>query len=304
MPTLLHLAVSLVLTAACSKAEPVAKSPHAKQMNAAIEKLVELHRILPPPQAGDWLGSHDEPGQTFNQWLEYDPTLPGKKRNTLYLQPIGKFSGKQAKIAKLTAEYMGLYFGLPVKVAEALPLSVVIEEARRVHPDWGVKQLLTSYILDHVLKPRLPDDAAAVLGLTTMDLWPGKGWNFVFGQASLVDRVGVWSMNRYGSLEKGPGFKKVLLRTIKTATHETGHMFSLLHCTAYKCNMCGSNHLDESDAHPLWLCPHCMVKVCTLTNCDPKNRYLKLAEFAKEHLYDYQEKFFLKSAEALTAPEK
>ena len=42
-----------------------------------------------------------------------------------------------------------------------------------------------------------------------------------------------------------------------TATHETGHMFSMLHCTAYECCMCGSNHREESDRRPVYLCPEC-----------------------------------------------
>ncbi len=38
-----------------------------------------------------------------------------------------------------------------------------------------------------------------MLALTTSDLWPGEGWNFVFGQASLSERVGVWSLHRLGN---------------------------------------------------------------------------------------------------------
>lgn len=30
----------------------------------------------------------------------------------------------------------------------------------------------------------------AVLGLAALDLWPGEGWNFVFGQANLTERRG------------------------------------------------------------------------------------------------------------------
>jgi WD40 repeat protein len=37
------------------------------------------------------------------------------------------------------------------------------------------------YILHEVLEPQRPTDALAYLALTGSDLWPGKGWNFVFG---------------------------------------------------------------------------------------------------------------------------
>ena len=48
-----------------------------------------------------------------------------------------------------------------------------------------MKQILTTHVLGEVLKPRLPKDAAAYIAFTASDLWPGEGWNFVFGQATL-----------------------------------------------------------------------------------------------------------------------
>ena len=43
----------------------------------------------------------------------------------------------------------------------------------------------------------LPDDAYCLIGLMNMDLYPRKGWNFVFGISRLVRRVGVFSLARY-----------------------------------------------------------------------------------------------------------
>ena len=121
-------------------------------------------------------------------------------------------------------------------------------------------------MLDQVLRPRLPADASTYLALTTSDLWPGEGWNFVFGQASLNQRVGVWSIARNGDPHGDEhGLPLCLLRTLKTASHETGHMFSMPHCTLYECNMCGSNHRQEADRRPLWLCPCCLAKLCHAT---------------------------------------
>ena len=128
--------------------------------------------------------------------------------------------------------------------------------ARREHPTWHVKQILSTYVLDEVLRPRLPADACAYIALTTSDLWPGEGWNFVFGQASLSERVGVWSIARNGDPHGGDAaFRLCLLRTLKTASHETGHMFSMQHCTLYECNMCGSNHQRGSGPPPLVALP-------------------------------------------------
>ena len=88
--------------------------------------------------------------------------------------------------------------------------------------------MLTTYILHDVLPPRLSQDAAVLIALTAADLWPGEGWNYVFGQASLSDRVGVWSLHRFGDAEESDdAFRQCLRRTLKTASHETGHMFSM-----------------------------------------------------------------------------
>ena len=150
---------------------------------------------------------------------------------------------------------MGLYFNLPVTIMQDLPLTVIPAKARRIHPSRDDKQILTSYVLHDVLAPNLPDDAAAYIAFTASDLWPGKGWNFVFGQASTRKRVGVWSIYRNGDPENE--FELCLRRAVGTAVHETGHMFTLLHCTAYECNMCGSNNREESDCRPIALCPVC-----------------------------------------------
>ncbi len=264
-----------------------------------IEKLRPLHRKLGPPGPADWLAHHEEPGQTFVEYVEGHPTLPRGRRRAIYVQPLGEFTGHQRKIVSLTAEFLGLYFNLPVKTRKDLPLSLVPETARRTHPGWGDKQLLTGYILRNVLRPRLPDDAACYIAFTASDLWPGGGWNYVFGEATIHHRVGVWSIYRFGNPETE--FRLCLLRTMKLAGHETGHMFSLLHCIAHECNMCGCNHLAEADAHPLWLCPECVSKVSWATGADPVKRYEKLAEFCERHGLKEEVEFYRKSVEALKA---
>src|SRR5262249_6165386 len=120
-------------------------------------------------------------------------------------------------------------------------------EARRRPPRPGTEQLLTTSLLNGVLRPDRPDDALAYLAFTAGDLWPGMGWNFVFGQASLRERTGVWSLHRHGDPAGGPeAFRLCLRRTLATASHETGHILTMQHCTAFACNMNGSNSLEEA----------------------------------------------------------
>ena len=112
--------------------------------------------------------------------------------------------------------------------------------------------------------------------------------------------MGIWSINRNGVPGEGEeGFKLCLVRTIKTAVHETGHMFSMHHCTAYECVMCGSNSLEESDRKPLHLCPECLAKVCWATQADPVARYQRLISFCQENGIEPERTFFETSIEAL-----
>ena len=296
-----HL-LPLVPVACCAALLSCASAADRKPTDVPpqYKKLLPLHEKLGKPKPGEWLDQHREPGQTYREYVGSGPIRPTRKRGVIYVQPLGEFKGTQRKIVNLTAEHVQLYFGLKVKISKDLPLSLIPAKARRVHPSWGDKQILSTYVLDEVLRPRLPKDAVAYIALTTSDLWPGEGWNFVFGQASLQQRVGVWSIYRNGDPDASEdAFKLCLRRTIKTATHETGHMFSMVHCTYYRCNMCGSNHRAESDSHPMWLCPICLAKLCWATKTDPEKRYEKLAAFSKEHGLEAERKFYEESLTVL-----
>ena len=267
------------------------------RLPAEFQKLLPLAVPLGPPRPGDWRAAHPEPAETYQQFLRSGPNRARPERRTIYVQPLGEFRPAEQKIVAITGQYMEIFFGLPVTTRKDLPLGVVPASARRMHPSWGVDQVLSTYVLSKVLAPRLPPDAAAYIAFTTSDLWPGEGWNFVFGQASLSQRVGVWSIHRFGDPETR--FAPCLRRTMALASHETGHMFSLAHCLFYECNMCGSNSLAESDRRPSWLCPVCMAKLCYATGADPAVRLRRLMEFSKTRGLKAEENFYRKSLEAL-----
>lgn len=267
---------------------------------AVFRRLVPLHERLGKPRPGDWLERHPERGQTYRQYLASQPIRADARRRVLDIQPLGEFSPSQRKIVDLVAGFERIYFQLPVRVLGDLPLSVIPDKARRTHPEWKKPQILSTFVLNDVLKPRLPDDAVAMIAFTASDLWPGEGWNFVFGQASLGDRVGVWSINRFGDPDASEkSFHKTLKRTLRTAVHETGHMFSLPHCTFFQCVMCGSNHLEEADRQPLSLCPICLAKLCYATGAEPRKRFKELIGFAKEHGLADETELWQRSLEAL-----
>jgi archaemetzincin len=244
------------------------------------ERLRPLARPLAAPRVGDWLAEHWEPGQTFDQYLRARPVRRGDRFRAIYLCLVGAFGAPQQRLVELARECLSLFYDVPVEVREQLPLARIPPEARRVHPEWGVKQILTTYVLHDVLLPRRPSDALAYLALTTSDLWPGEGWNFVFGQANLRKRVGVWSLYRKGDPTRDEeSFRTCLFRTVQTATHETGHILTLKHCTAWVCGMNGSNSLEESDRRPLHFCPVCLRKLCWNLQVEPAPYLARLGAF-------------------------
>jgi archaemetzincin len=266
----------------------------------AREKLRPLHERPDPPKPGEWRYEHREGGQTFEEYVHGLPTLPTSARKTLVIQPIGPFDPEREKILTLTIDYLGRYFNLPTRREPALPVDVVPAKARRVHPKWGDKQLRSEWILQDLLKPQLPADAAALIAFTASDLFPADGWNYVFGEADLKARVGVWSVYRHGDPSKSTeAYFLALRRALKVAIHETGHMFSLEHCTAYRCVQAGVNHLDEEDRAPLWLCPECVTKVLWATQNEPEKRYESLMAFCRDAGLEDEARFFARSLATL-----
>lgn len=275
-------------------------SPDLARIAQVMQALEPLQQPLGKPREGEWLYTHKEPGQSYKEYIGSEPVIPTSQRRTIYIQPIGEFTAKQRKVVTLAAEYISACYGLPVKIEKDILLDVIPDSARRTHPTWGGKQILSTYVMDKVLAPRLPKDAFAMIAFTSSDLWPGEGWNFVFGQASLRDRVGVWSIHRFGDPDKNDDqFRDCLRRTVATGVHELGHMFSMEHCIYNECVMCGSNSLPEADCRPLSFCPVCMGKMLWATGTRAEEHLSKLAEFCHKQGLGDDAKAFNKALAAV-----
>jgi archaemetzincin len=244
---------------------------------------------LPAPGPQDWLAAHPEPGQTFAQFVQSRPNRPDQKRKVIYLQPLGEFRRDEAPPVDVLRQYAAAYFTLEVRMLPSLGLAGQNITTRR-NATTGNRQLLTTDILA-ALKRRIPDDAFCLLGITMEDLYPEPSWNFVFGQASLRERVGVYSFARYDpafyGAARGPDHDKTLLRrSCKVLAHETGHMFGLQHCIYFRCVFNGSNHLDESDARPQHECPVDLHKLQYSIGFDVARRYAGLLQFYRKVGFD------------------
>ena len=264
-----------------ANAPSLAGDPRPPRLVAAMEAVKPFFSPLPKPGPTDWLASFNEPGQTFAEYLNSKPTVPTEERKTIYVLPLGKFTARQDDAIRITSQYLEAFYGLPVKTLPQRSISRPLRiKDSRINAISKKEQVRTGYILDDVLRPMLPHDAAALIAFTNEDLYPDNSMNYVFGQASLENRVGVWSLYR---LDDKHDVRTFLLRTIKIATHETGHMFSMHHCVAYNCVMSGSNHLEETDSHPIDACPECMAKISWFSHVSPAARYQRLAEVCRRN---------------------
>ena len=257
---------------------------------------------IPIPKSGDWLAVHRETGQTFDDFVRRKPNRPDKIRSKIYLQPLGEFGFPQSRVppkgqiplVESLREVACAYFAMQVEVLPRLALSDHTITTR-TNPFTENRQILTGDVLT-ILKKNVPTDAFCVLAITMEDLYPDASWNFVFGQASLRERVGVYSFARYDPAfygeKRGKDYEKLLLRrSCKVLAHETGHMFGLKHCIYFKCVLNGSNHLKESDSRPMHLCPVCLRKLQHSVGFNVVSRFCNLSRFYKKAGFDNEAKW-------------
>ena len=188
----LLLVMAFLLLAGCRRSAgpqislPSPNGPEVARLRSVMETVRPLYL---PQQPMLWDLVYPEHGQTFQEYLTSNPNIPRDPRRILYVRPLGDLTPAQLRIVELTAEYLEQFYGLPTRIAPALPMAHVPAPAHRFNSYLKTDQIQTGYLMDQ-LKRALPDDAFAQIGLTASDLYPDEKMNFVFGQAMLRDRSG------------------------------------------------------------------------------------------------------------------
>ncbi|MEA9414961.1 archaemetzincin [Flavobacterium sp. PL02] len=234
---------------------------------------------LSRPVEGEWLFTHKEKGQSFEQFINSRHVIPTNNSNIIYIRPIGDFNALQKKQIELVREYLEIFFQLKTKTLEKLSNDIIPSSARRIgHED--NEQFLAGYILDSVLKKEKPLNRIALMALTEVDLYPKPEWNYVFGLASYRDKIGVSSIYRLQDEVLTPtNFDLCLSRLLKTCSHEIGHMFGLYHCIEADCVMNGTISLPETDNSTIRLCSSCQRKLNSSIKYDNKKRLIELEKY-------------------------
>jgi len=258
----------------------VARDPPAYYSDALFQKMGE-------PQPGDWMAAHPEPAQSFADYVRSGPNRPRQVRHWLVLQPLGTMTPETRDRMETFRAFLTAYYALPVRTGGWIPMANAKSRERNLYGR-TFRQYLTGDILQNMLLPRVKISTFAVLGVTMDDLYPEESWNYVFGQAWLTHRVGVYSLVRFypefwGDERTDAAEHLGLARGLQTLVHETGHMFGVHHCQTYQCVMNGSNSLRESDARPIHLCPECLRKFRWNIGFDVVAHYEALQAFYAAH---------------------
>ena len=281
---------------------PTHRNPALQSDYERIDKLAPLFTSLPKPAANDWLSKNPEGGQSFDIYVVEHQVPICQQYSEINLIALGDFTKAQLRLLAQTGDFLERFYGMPVRMLEPVSLANLPPKAQRLRDDGRSRQLLTTYLMFEVLKPRRTESAAALLGFVADDLWGGGDSNWVFGQAAISERVGVWSLFRNGNADGDENeFRLCLLRTLKTAAHETGHLFGMPHCVAFACGMNGSNRREESDRRPLEFCPECQAKLWRTCELDPQDRIHRLIEFSDDAGFVAEARFWRKLSDRLNS---
>ena len=155
------------------------------------KEIIEHFGPLPIAGPSDWLTSHPETGQTYEEYTQGRNNEITPSKNVIYLLPLyinneKKQNGEENELISKLSIVMKIFYQLDVKI---LPKFQITENVQtRIH--FNALQLNTKDILNEMEK-LLPKDAYCMLSFTNIDLYPSESWNYVFGQARLRHRVGL-----------------------------------------------------------------------------------------------------------------
>jgi len=169
-------------------------------------------------------------------------------KDKIYILPLVK----QEDVIVYLKNNLSKIFSLEVEVLENIEIPLYSYNPRR-------KQYNSTLVLKELLKDKFK---GYTLAICDVDLY-AEGLNFVFGEASFLNKICIISLTRlrqeYYGLPKNNNL--FLERTLKEAVHELGHLFGLGHCSNPKCVMYFSNSILDTDKKDFNFCILCKKKL-------------------------------------------
>jgi hypothetical protein len=172
---------------------------------------------------------------------------------------VGDLSPSEEQILTATREFLGITFGVPVRIHRRLASSEIPSELLRVDDRFNDRTLLSSAILDKLLAQG-PDDAFATLAITANELYPAATAPYLAARGSARERVTVWSIGHHRNLDSAsPAFRSALQTSLASALRAVAPIYGLNECSADRCSLHAP--LSSMAARQVLLCPACVHKL-------------------------------------------
>lgn len=244
------------------------------------------------PEEGDWLMTHKEYGQTYDQYINKDIIPVDNNHKVIYIVPLSFNSNDfiDQKFYECVISLCEAFFsGMKVSLLEVSNTFNNID-TKKVNDKIKIN---ADQLLER-LSEEIPMDAFFLFGLLDTDLYTEytlPNGNVVtsptYGTKNLKERISIFSFVRFDPLffKKEQNLSKekrikvyfILLKRVCSAiTRELCYMFGMKNCVYFSCCMNGTNR-TEFDNKQIELCPVCLRKL--ITNINAMGKDLKSYRF-------------------------
>lgn len=273
-----------------------------------------FYDIIKEPEPGDWLMSHKEYGQTYDEYKRNDYFPTGKNNDVIYIAPLS-FSSSELMNQDFLINIINLcsafFSGMKVRLKE---ISSEFNNVGNKTED-GQLQINAVDLLDKLIEEK-PKDAFCLFALIDTDLYSenimddGKVISTpICGARNIPGRTSLFSFARFDPFFNKPKddlneemklklYLFMLRRVCNAITREICYMFGMKNCIFFSCCMNGTSK-TEFDFKPFELCPICLRKLITnisaqgqdLNNFRIKNplvvleRFIKLRDSLNDNFY-------------------
>lgn len=279
----------------------------------------KFYDTISPPEEGDWLMTHKEYGQTYQEYIRSGCIQVDQNRDTIYIAPLPFNQNRIMDKDFITNIFLlceAYFYGMKIRPIE-IERSFNTVEAKQY--DNGKVQINAEQFLS-CLSQELPPDAFCLVGIIDTDLYSEsmtkEGKVIHRNCSSMKDiskRTTILSITKYDPLVNMDQSKTIskekkmklamfiLKRVCKAVTKEICHMFGMKNCTFFSCNMNGTGSLSEFDSKPFELCPICLRKLISNINCKGEDitktriknayavydRFVKIRDVLQENFYGF-----------------
>lgn len=202
--------------------------------------------------SGSDIAGHDHPSPPIVPEGAWQARKAGSQP-VYYVRAVGPVADHHAEF---TCEVIREVFHIRCHIMPTLPLPAGAFDVERNQHD-------ADALIDGLFRG-IPDNAVGLMGITNADLYENGSGRFVFGLASVVDRVGVISLARYrGRWWDNPDdpvrFHELLYKVV---IHEVGHTLGVQdHCPDTHCAMREDRTLEDLVESPSRICHRCWGRI-------------------------------------------